>query len=202
MLGHNIDTTDDSIRKYRNGLEKLKSTQGMVDGLKADLREMQPKLIEAKADADVLVAEVKREQKDADVLRADCKRSEEETQSIMDEAQAIKDDCQGELDKAMPAYYGALEALKSLNKGDITEIRSMQNPPERVKLVLEAVQLLLGVKPGWDEAKKMMGSFGFLDSLRTYDKDNVAEKLLKALQKFINHPEFQPDIVKKSSVAA
>jgi len=41
----------------------------------------------------------------------------------------------------------------------------------------------------------------FIKSLKEYDKDNVKPKILKQLKKYINDPEFQPDLIQKKSVA-
>jgi dynein heavy chain len=43
-----------------------------------------------------------------------------------------------------------LQALDSLDKKDITEVKSFANPPPAVQVVMEAVCILLGQKPDWD----------------------------------------------------
>jgi dynein heavy chain len=53
------------------------------------------------------------------------------------------------LSKAIPALNAASEALKKLNKNDITEIKGFANPPAAVVMVLEAVCILLGEKSDW-----------------------------------------------------
>ena len=37
--------------------------------------------------------------------------------------------------------------MKSLNKGDVVEVRAMQRPPDGVRIVIEAVSIMRGVKP-------------------------------------------------------
>lgn len=71
-----------------------------------------------------------------------------------------------ELNKAIPALNAAAEALKKLNKADITEIKGFANPPDAVRMVLEGVCILLGEKSDWDAAKKVMTDLSFLDRLR------------------------------------
>ena len=73
----------------------------------------------------------------------------------------------------------AVKALKALSKGDIVEVKSMKKPPGGVKLTMEAVCILLGVKPGWDESKKLLGDMKFLERLKNYDKDNIKKKIIK-----------------------
>ncbi|GFH10423.1 flagellar inner arm dynein heavy chain, partial [Haematococcus lacustris] len=61
--------------------------------------------------------------------------------------QAIKDECQADLAEAMPLLEAALKALDTLTKNDITEVKGMKSPPAGVKLVLEAVCIMKGIKP-------------------------------------------------------
>jgi dynein heavy chain len=48
---------------------------------------------------------------------------------------------------ALPLLESALVALNTLSKADITEVRSMKNPPGPVKVTMEAVCQLLSVRP-------------------------------------------------------
>ena len=47
----------------------------------------------------------------------------------------------------MPLLESALSALNTLTKADITEVKSMKSPPAPVKVVMEAVCQMLGIKP-------------------------------------------------------
>ena len=44
-----------------------------------------------------------------------------------------------------------------------------------------------------------MGDANFLKRLYDYDKDNIPEKILRALKKYIDNPKFVPEIVEKTS---
>ena len=48
--------------------------------------------------------------------------------------------------------------LKKFSKGDITELKALNKPPQLVKTCLEAVLILLGApgEPTWMDAKKEM----------------------------------------------
>ena len=107
-----------------------------------------------------------------------------------------------DLDEAMPPYYASVDALKSLTKNDVVEVKNYKNPPELVVLVMEAVCILKGVKPDWGEAKKLMSDMAFLENLQKYDKDNIPEKYIKGIQKTMKNEKFMPDTVGKVSKAA
>jgi dynein heavy chain len=114
----------------------------------------------------------------------------------------IKDDCQADLDLAMPAYESAIKALDALDKKSIQEMKAFNNPPEMVKFTMEAVCILFGEKPEWNEAKKLMGQMDFLDQLAKYDKDNIPPKIVKKCKKYYDDPRFTPEGVKSQSSAA
>lgn len=62
-------------------------------------------------------------------------------------AGCVQDECEGDLAEAMPALEAALSALDTLKPADITVIKSMQNPPGLVKLVMESICIMRGIKP-------------------------------------------------------
>lgn len=63
-----------------------------------------------------------------------------------EETQAIADDAQRDLDEALPALEGANQALNSLDKADISEIKVFTKPPDLVMTVMQAVGILLNSK--------------------------------------------------------
>lgn len=54
----------------------------------------------------------------------------------------------------------------------------------------------------WGPSKKLLGDLKFLESLKTFDKDNIpATNIKKIREKFIENPDFQPDLIKNVSSA-
>ena len=54
----------------------------------------------------------------------------------------------------------------------------------------------------WPAAKRMLGELNFLQSLKDYDKDNIAEAYMRKIrQKYIPNPDFDPDKIKNVSSA-
>ena len=73
---------------------------------------------------------------------------------------------------------------------------SVQNPPSLVKLVMEAVCIMLNIKPErkpepgtgrmfddyWGPSVKLLGDMKFLDKLKTYEKDNIPPPVIKRIR--------------------
>jgi dynein heavy chain len=62
-------------------------------------------------------------------------------------AKGIADSAQAELDLALPALDAALSSLKNLTRNDIVEVKSLRNPPQGVKTVMEACCIMFQIPP-------------------------------------------------------
>lgn len=74
-----------------------------------------------------------------------------------EKCRSMAENAQRDLDEAIPALQEAMKALESLNKKDMTEIKSYGRPPALVEKVMEAVMILRGSEPTWAEAKRQLG---------------------------------------------
>lgn len=189
-------------RRYRIGLDKLQETEEIVAKLEGELTEMQPVLKKAAEDTATLLTQVTADQKAADEQAAVVEIDVREANKVAASVQKIKDECQADLDEAMPAYESAVKALATLDKKSIQEMKAFNNPPEMVKFTLEAVCILMDAKPDWGEAKRLLSQMDFMDTLKSYDKDNINPKIIKKVEKYFKDPRFVPEEVKKQSSAA
>ncbi|KAK7883891.1 hypothetical protein WMY93_027014 [Mugilogobius chulae] len=177
--------------RVKNGLTKLLETNELVDKMKVDLSALEPVLQQKSVDVDALMKKLFVDQEKADEVRKVVKEDEALAKSQAEETQAIADDAQRDLD----------EALNSLDKADISEIKVFTKPPDLVMTVMEAICILLNCKPDWSSAKQLLGDANFLRRLTDYDKDNIKPQILQKLQKYVNNPDFIPEKVEKVSKA-
>lgn len=174
------------INKYEAGLTRLADTNITVERLKADLIKLLPEIERKTKEAQESVVVLEQQQ---EIATAEEKKTEGDTKEARKkeaEVAAIKADCDRELAKALPELDKALRALDTLKPSDIGEMRGYANPPADIVLLMSAVQFLMDVKGAWPEAVQMMKDpKGFVDGLKTYDKDNIKQKKLDGLKKFI-----------------
>lgn len=66
-----------------------------------------------------------------------------------------------------------------------------------VAYTMESVCILFGAKPNWKESKNLMSKMTFMDELKSFDKDNIPPKVIRALKSYIENPGFLPEEVAK-----
>lgn len=150
------------VARLENGLEKLRSTAVQVDKLKEKLAMQELELQQKNEAADTLIAivgvETDKVQKEKAIGKNKKKRNffsneshlfrsadEEESKVaiIAEEVSKKQKDCEMDLMKAEPALLAAQEALNTLNKANLTELKSFGSPPGAVTNVTAAVMVLL-----------------------------------------------------------
>lgn len=166
----------DAATKLKNGLDKLIDTRQKVEAMTVELEETRIQLANFQKQCDeylVIIVQQKRdaEEQEKTVSARSVKIAEEETRCL-----ALAEAAQKDLDEALPALQAAMEALKSLNKKDLGEVKSYPTPPELVETVMQAVMILRQSDPSWAEAKRQLGDPQFIKQLVEFDKDNMSDK--------------------------
>ncbi len=116
--------------------------------MQAELTALQPQLVKTVAEVEELMARIAHEKKhEVEPKAAVVAEEEAKAKEAAACARAIKDECEAELSEAMPILRDALAALDTIKEADISYIKKLGNPPGAIKLVMEAVCVILDVKP-------------------------------------------------------
>eukprot|EP01105_Mastigella_eilhardi_P018534 TRINITY_DN42_c0_g2_i2.p1 TRINITY_DN42_c0_g2~~TRINITY_DN42_c0_g2_i2.p1 ORF type:complete len:4316 (+),score=1161.39 TRINITY_DN42_c0_g2_i2:1869-12950(+) len=203
-------------QRMQSGIDKIQQASRDVAVLQAEQRAAQPLLEQATIETNNMMAKIEEDQKSADETRNRVKLDEAEAEKKTEETRVMNDEAQKELQEVLPALKSAEMALNSLNRNDIVEVRSMFRPPNGVKMVMEAICIVKGVKPVkkadssgkgkdqfdyWEPAKLMLNDPNFLNSLLTYDVNNIPEAVIQKLQPYILSDDFRPFAIAKVSRA-
>ena len=216
LLNVKKDEVGQQKGRYEVGLGKLLSCAENVAKMEEELTELQPVLVVKTKEVEELIVELDRESADAAVTKEKCAADEAVAKAEADKTNEMKASCEADLAEALPALDAAVSALKSLTKGDITEMKGMKNPPKGVKLVMEGVCVLLEVKPEkvaaedgkgkvndyWKPSQKILGEGNFMQRLLDYDKDNIPPNVVAQIKSYVANPDFQPAVIEKVSKAA
>lgn len=210
LLQKNNSNLQAQIIRLENGLEKLRNTSSQVDDLKAKLAAQEIELEKKNEDANKLITIVGAETEKVGKEKSIADEEEKKVQKINEEVDKKFRDCEEDLKKAQPALTAAMNALDTLNKNNLTEMKSFGAPPGAVTNVTAAVMVLLA--PGgkipkdrsWKAAKSTIMSKvdALLVNLKEYDKENIHENCRKSIQPYLADPEFNPDFIHAKSTAA
>lgn len=199
-----------AMDRMENGLTKLNATAAQVDDMKEKLAAQEIELKVKNDAANALIENVGIETEKVNIEKAAAAIEQEKVAVINTEVSAKAKSCSEDLAKAEPALEAAEAALNTLNKNNLTELKSFGSPPEICVTVVAAVMCLMakGKVPkeknrGWKEGKLIMSNVGqFLDDLINYDKENIPKENLKETKKYLLDPNFNGDFVAGKSNAA
>ncbi|KAK9886614.1 hypothetical protein WA026_017536 [Henosepilachna vigintioctopunctata] len=210
LLTEKTNYVNENIERLENGLTKLASTSEEVDGLKEILAVKDQEVAVKNEAATKLIAILAVENEKVASEQAIASEEEARVREIEEDVSVKAKICAEDLAKAEPALIAAMEALNTLNKNNLTELKSFTQPPEAVVSVCAAVLVLFSKKGkipkerGWKECKMLMGKVDqFMNDLVNYDKENMQPEVVKVVQEYVKNPEFDPaKIISKSSAAA
>lgn len=193
---------DEARRRLRNVLKQLENedfnatsqlareenSEGLLEDAHRAVKESSLRLQETEA--------IEREAKRAFLL------DEQRCSVFQTDIEHERDIIQQELAEILPDLVQANDSLAQINKYHITEMKSFTNPPQLVRLAMQAVCVLLGVPPTWPEALRILADIRFLDRLRNFDKDHVDPVLIERVKYYVNHPDFSMENMKRASLAS
>ncbi|CAG0883773.1 unnamed protein product [Cyprideis torosa] len=187
--------------RYVAGLDRLEYATSQISVMQEREKNLRPQLIALSEKTEKLMIKIEK-----DTVDVESQKEWSPTFSLRDLGLKRKG-------KGIPA----VSALNTLKPADITLVKAMKNPPGGVKLVMEAVCVMLDRKPErkadpevlgkyfedyWATSQKVLGDLRFLETLRSYDKDNIAPHIMKKIRdQYIMNPDFDPEVIKDVSRA-
>ncbi|XP_048885226.1 dynein axonemal heavy chain 2 [Brienomyrus brachyistius] len=192
----------EQVTKLRNGLFKIDDTRSNVEAMSVELEEAKAKVAEFQKQCEEYLVVIVQQKRETDEQQKEVSTHSEKISAEEVKCKAMAENAQRDLDEALPALEEAMKALESLNKKDMTEIKSYGRPPVLVEKVMQAVMILRGSEPTWAEAKRQLGESNFIKQLVHFDKDNISEQVLKKISQYCTQADFQPEIIGRVSLAA
>lgn len=196
------DELGNAANKLKNGLSKIDDTREKVEKMSVELDKDKTKLAQVQKQCDEYLAVLLKQKKEADDQQKFVAQKSERISEEESKCKYMADLAQQDLNEALPALQEAMLALEALNKKDIGEIKSYGRPPALVEKVMDAVMILKGSDPNWAESKRQLGDPNFIKSLVNFDKDNISDRVLNKIGKYVAQADFTPDIIGRVSSAA
>ena len=206
--------------KFESGIEKIKKAKELVEDYQAELDVKNPTLREKKKNITYMLEQYRDDASHLEKQRNFLKQEEAELLAEAQEAEAIEKECKEALDKAYPGIQAAIEQLKQLSKLDLSELKTMRKPPKAIRLLMEAVCIVIKEEPTrvktkdgqsftddyWPTAtgKRVLGNPKLLEILTKYgvnDDQLDAEAMAKA-EEVLQNPDFEYKNIARACLAA
>lgn len=142
LLTAKTEQSKQRILRLENGLTKLSECSKQVDQLKSQLAEQEVHLRNKNEAADKLIVVVSAENETVQREKNLAALEEVKVRRIEEEVSISAKLCEEDLRMAEPALIAAQQALNTLNKNNLTELRSFGAPPDAVVKVCAAVIIL------------------------------------------------------------
>uniref|UniRef100_A0A672IQ98 Dynein axonemal heavy chain 11 n=1 Tax=Salarias fasciatus TaxID=181472 RepID=A0A672IQ98_SALFA len=210
LLGKKRTELTQKMERLENGLQKLQTTASQVEDLKAKLAVQEVELWQRNTDIEALIAKIGQQTDKLNQERAVADAEEQRVAAIQAKVTKQQQETEDDLAKAEPALQAANTALNTLNRLNLTELRTFPNPPAIVTNVSAAVLVLLSPQGripkdrSWKASKMVMSKVDdFLQALVNFDKEHIPEATVKCVRDdYLSDPEFNPDFVRQKSSAA
>uniref|UniRef100_A0A3B5A740 Dynein axonemal heavy chain 11 n=1 Tax=Stegastes partitus TaxID=144197 RepID=A0A3B5A740_9TELE len=210
LLGKKRTELTQKMERLENGLQKLQTTASQVEDLKAKLAVQEVELWQRNTDIEALIAKIGQQTDKLNQERAVADAEEQRVAAIQAEVTKQQQETEEDLAKAEPALQAANTALNTLNRLNLTELRTFPNPPAIVTNVSAAVLVLLAPQGripkdrSWKASKMVMSKVDdFLQALVNFDKEHIPEATVRCVRdEYLSDPEFNPDFVRQKSSAA
>ncbi|KAH8681293.1 dynein heavy chain, N-terminal region 1-domain-containing protein [Xylariales sp. PMI_506] len=195
---------EEQQRHLNVGLDKLRDTVEKVRDLRASLAEkttqLEAKSAEASKKLDQMVAD-QNEAEQRKIASLQLQASLEKQEAAVDQRRQV---VLRDLANAEPAVEEAKASVKNIKKQQLTEVRSMANPPAAVQLAVKAVSALLGHGIlEWKACQAIIRREDFIASIINFDNAKQMTKPLRKLMRteFLNKDEFTFQNINKASKA-
>ncbi len=215
MLLDHRKKVEGTRKMYEVSLQKLKGAEEQVTVMQEEMAAIQPNLSTASQEVDTFMAMVDKEQAEVSELEKVVKAEDGTVGDKKKITEAISNDLDAEFSEVNAALDTAVDVLGGLTQPEIAAVRGMKTPSMCLRLNLEAVCILKGIKADripdaggkmqddyWGPSKRMLSDPKFTENIANFDRDSVQFKAVKLLrEKYIANPEFNPDKAKSTMPA-
>lgn len=202
------ESLEETQRHFVSGGYRLKEAFLEVSQLKKHLATQQKRLEAEDSRSSAVLQQMLTEQSEAERKRAAAVEIrlavQQQNREIQDRKKAANDD----LAATEPLIEQASQGVQNIKKSQLNELRSLNNPPEPVKITLEAVCLLLGLKNdgGWRQVLGAVRGDEFIPRIVHFDTSQLmhpqnAHIVSRIEQEYMTLPSFTYERVDRASKA-
>ncbi|XP_043279701.1 dynein heavy chain, cytoplasmic isoform X3 [Venturia canescens] len=186
------------------GLSKIAETVEQVEEMQKSLAVKSQELQAKNEAANAKLRQMVKDQQEAEKKKV---QSQEIQQQLAIQTVAIdqkREDVMADLAQVEPAVIDAQNAVKSIKKHHLVEVRSMANPPAIVKVALESICLLLGENASdWKSIRAVIMRDNFINTIvSNFSTEDITDEVRdKMKSRYLSNPDYNFEKVNRASMA-
>ncbi len=199
---------EDQQRHLAIGLGKLNETAETVKELEIGLAEKEKELKDKNEQANATLQQMVKDQNEAETRKVEAVKLKEDLDERNKVVDARREEAEADLANAEPALLAAQEAVKSIKKKHLDEMRALGNPPKNVKLTLEAVAIMIkGITdakkiPDWRALRTLLRGSSFISDVVGFDPHALVPETRQLVQsKYLNVEDFNLETISRANRA-
>ncbi|TGZ69850.1 hypothetical protein CRM22_003509 [Opisthorchis felineus] len=185
------------------GLQKINETVEQVEVMQKSLTQKRQELEQMNEAANAKLKQMVHDQQEAEKRKTMSQRLQEELASqevFINEKRTL---VMNELSQVEPAVNDAKQAVNSVKRAQLVEVRSLGAPPPPVRLAIEAVCTMLGeTSMDWKDLRTCLIRDNFIPSIVNFNVDDITDSIRETMKKkYLNNPDYNFDKVNRASSA-
>lgn len=210
QLFYRRDQLEAKRSRLRLGLDRLDQCSSRVATLQVELHDYKRAVQQQAMIANNLLVKVNAERQVVEDQNRIAQTEHRKTQKIVDEVNALVEECEADIRAAQPIVDAARAALNTLNRPNLTELKSMNNPPNPVQAVTGCVMCLLAhpnripQDRSWAASRRMMTDVPrWMKALEELDVNHIPDPCVDAILTTVGQEWFNAtDIIRVSFAAS
>ena len=157
-----------------NGLKKIKETVEQVEELQKSLSVKRAELEKKNNEANSKLKQMVIDQQEAEKTKLDSQELQK-VLAVQTEEIEVKRNCvMNDLSRVEPTLQEAKQAVGSIKKQNLVEIKNLQNPPTAIKLALESICLLMNQETNdWKSIRGIIMKENFITTILHFKAEDV-----------------------------
>ncbi|XP_047532350.1 dynein heavy chain, cytoplasmic isoform X1 [Vanessa atalanta] len=186
------------------GLGKIAETVEQVEEMQKSLAVKSQELQAKNEAANAKLRQMVKDQQEAEKKKVESQEIQVALEKQTKEIEAKRKDVMADLAQVEPAVIEAQNAVKSIKKQHLVEVRSMGNPPALVKVALESICLLLGENAtDWKAIRAVIMRENFINSIvSNFSTEDITDDVREKMKtRYLSNPDYNFEKVNRASMA-
>lgn len=195
---------EDSQRHFLSGSDRIKSAVLEIGQMKKKLALRQKQLSEETEKSTSVLSKMLHEQSEAERKRVSAVQIRAAVKQQTEEIEIRRKDANEDLAATEPLISQAAKGVRDIKKAQLDELRTFNNPPEPVKMTLEAVCLVLRLRTdgSWKQVLHAVRGDEFIPRIVHFDSSMMTPELISFIeQEYMSRPAFNYERVDRASRA-